>query len=274
MTEHLDLDALADVLAQPGEALPEHLTGCADCQAALTALETAVGQVGTALTALPQPPVPDDLAGRLDAAVARERRGAGAAPATTVTPLAAAPGRRPRWLLVAGGLAAAAVLVTGGLLAHGGSSTPPTADRQQATGAAPGIARSSTGNAYAKDGKALAAALPGLLKGDAPAASADAGATAAESAPKAPAPTRPLASVDPLAALRTSDALASCLASLSDPSDPGVPLALDYATFDGQPALVVVLPATKPDKVDVFVVGAGCSAKDAALLFFTRLPRP
>jgi len=36
----------------------------------------------------------------------------------------------------------------------------------------------------------------------------------------------------------------------------------------------VVLPAAKPDKVDVFVVGAACSQADARVLFFTRLARP
>ena len=38
--------------------------------------------------------------------------------------------------------------------------------------------------------------------------------------------------------------------------------------------MVVILPSAKANKVDVYVVGAGCVAKDSQLLFFTRLPKP
>ena len=79
---------------------------------------------------------------------------------------------------------------------------------------------------------------------------------------------------DPLAALRTTAGLARCLASLTDATDPGLPLALDYASFNGRPALVVVLPSEKADKVDVLVVPPGCAQADGQLLYFTRLPRP
>lgn len=266
MTAHLDRDALADVLA--GEPSDPHLDGCADCRAALAELATAVGQVEAALAALPAPAVPAGAEDRLLAALAQERAGApspASAPATvTVMPADAGPAARsrPRWLPVAGGVAAAAVLVTAGVLLSRGGTT--TAGR---TAGAPGsqIARSSTGTSYAKDGKALAAALPALLKGEA------SSSTAAQGAPRAA--TGAAAPADPLAALR-GDGLAPCLSSLSDPSDPGVPLALDYAAFEGKPALVVVFPASESGKVDVFVVGARCTAQDADVLFFTRLSKP
>ena len=54
-----------------------------------------------------------------------------------------------------------------------------------------------------------------------------------------------------LAPLRTPEGLASCLAALTDPAAStasSLPLALDYASFSGKPALVVVLPATKAGK--------------------------
>ncbi|MGZ6804863.1 MAG: hypothetical protein ACXVFU_17630 [Nocardioidaceae bacterium] len=273
MTAHLDRDALADVLA--GERSDPHLDGCAECRAALAELATAVGQVEGALAALPAPAVPAGAEERLLAALAREGAGtagevvpAGPAPATvTVMPADAGPGARsrPRWLPVAGGVAAAAVLVTAGVLLSRGGTT--TAGR---TAGAPGsqIARSSTGTSYAKDGKALAAALPALLKGGA------SSAAGAQSAPRAATTSGTTSgSADPLAALR-GDGLAPCLASLSDPSDPGVPLALDYAGVEGKPALVVVFPASESGKVDVFVVGARCTAQDADVLFFTRLSKP
>ena len=76
--------------------------------------------------------------------------------------------------------------------------------------------------------------------------------------------------------LRTADGLAACLAALLPPDDTSVrPLAVDYAAYQGQPALVVLLPADDaPEKVDVFVVGAGCTVGDDQTLFFTRLDRP
>jgi hypothetical protein len=76
--------------------------------------------------------------------------------------------------------------------------------------------------------------------------------------------------------LRTPEGLASCLTAVLPPEDPAVrPLAVDYAVYQAQPALVVVLPAAgTPDKVDVFVVGADCAVGNDATLFFTRLDRP
>ncbi len=277
MSEHLDLDALADVLA--GQAEGPHLEGCDACRASLAELELALAQVTDLLHALPDPELPEGLAERLDAAVALERRTARAGAGATVTPLAARRGLR--WMPVAGGIAAAAVLVTGGIVLTHGSGRSPKATTAAGAGT---IARSSTGTAYARDGKALAAELPALLKGNAPANDSRAGmsSTAGVNPQSAPlsAP-QPSAGVnkgapvqDPLAALRGTTGLAACLSALTDPHDPGVPLALDYATFDGQPALVAVLPSAKSDKVDVFVVGAGCSAADANLLFFARLAKP
>ncbi len=80
---------------------------------------------------------------------------------------------------------------------------------------------------------------------------------------------------DGLAMLRTPEGLAACLSSLLPPDEPDlVPLAVDYATYAGQPALAVLLPDPDPAQVSVFVVGAGCSAEDDGTLFFLRAPRP
>ncbi|MCW2606441.1 MAG: hypothetical protein JWO60_1134, partial [Frankiales bacterium] len=91
-------------------------------------------------------------------------------------------------------------------------------------------------------------------------------------APPAGASTR--TSPDPLARLREPDELAGCLAELSGPDADGVPLALDYASFEGRPALLVVLPSAREGKVDVFAVAAGCRAGDDQTLYFSRLDRP
>ena len=326
MSEHLDLDALADVLADgpyghgdgggTGRSSGEraaHLASCAGCTGRLTELEVAVGHVAGALAALPEPELPAGLAERLDAAMAAERdraatgrpaipgdtkaavtQGAKASAATAdVVPLAGRRGGAPRWLSIAGGVAAAAAVVFGGvLLTQQGGSSNTTASKASARLL---VAMNSTGTAYAKDGKALAAALPALLKGSstqafaASSGSADSTASTGDTNPapatgNSPSPNviapkatqlRSLAPPqDTLATLRGTAGLASCLSGLTDPGDPGVPLAVDYATFDGKPAMVVILPSAKASKVDVYVVGAGCVAKDSQLLFFTRLPKP
>ncbi len=79
---------------------------------------------------------------------------------------------------------------------------------------------------------------------------------------------------DGLARLREPAALASCLAGLLPVDQPDArPLALDYAAYQGAPALAVLLDDPDPAKVSVFVVGPTCVKGDEALLFFTRLDR-
>lgn len=271
---HLDLDALADVLA--GGPQPEHLQSCPSCRARLDELGTATTGVAATLAALPVPPMPDDLADRLSRAVEQA-----AAPApTNVLPLDER--RRMRWLPALGAVAAAAVLVVGGVLvANRGGGGAPSRTSDQA-GSSTGYAVNDSGANY--DAKQLAAALPGLLKGQAHAAAAPKAAAGLKAQAPAPVPTGERAgdqtyaaasgAADPLAPLRDTAGLARCLSSLTDPSESGLPLALDYASYQGTPALVVVLPSSKPDKVDVFVVPVGCARADGALLYFTRLPKP
>ena len=277
------LDALADVLAT--EATPvvaEHIDGCPVCGPALADLQAVLPAVGVALAGLPDVPAPTWLQERLTAALAAEQSGAAARPVSgsaptpftepsaapipapvaglaTVLPL---PARRPRsWLPWAGGVAAAAVLVVGGLVLGGRGSSPSTSLATSAAGRlAPGPVVNNTGTNYGRDGKVLAAAVPRLL--------------AATETPKAAAgSTAASAPMTALARLRTPAGLASCLASLTSPDVPGVPLAIDYAAYAGQPALVAVLPSTRTGKVDVFVLGADCSATDAKVLYFTRVTR-
>ena len=272
MSRHLDLDALADVLAG---AEDPHLETCEPCRARLAELSAALPTVGAALAALPDPPVPPDLEQRLLGALAEARR-----PATAdVLPLVRS---RTRWLPALGAVAAAAVLVTGGVLLaqRGGSGGTATT-----TAGSRGYAVSETGTNYTGTPASLSAALPALLAGHAQGVgAADSAATpaplaerqaskAAQSPGAVMGPLTPPAT-DPLAPLRTTAGLARCLASLTDPGDNGLPLALDYASFNGSPALVVVLPSVKPGKVDVLVVPPGCAQADGALLYFTRLPKP
>jgi hypothetical protein len=270
-TSHLDVDDLADVLA--GEPEPAHLAGCAACRARLDELAAAMPEVTQALLAAPLPPMPDDLLARIEERLAAARSEQSAE--GDVLPMRA---RRNRWVPWASGAAAAAVLVVGGLLlTQGGGHS--SGDRAITAAGAAGYKVNDTGTNYSK--AALKGALPSLLSGTAR-------HVAPEAAPQKlsePAPTGTAADTtkagsfgavvaDPLAELRTTTGLARCLNSLTDPSQTGLPLALDYASFEGKPALVVVLPSSTAGKVDVFVVPPGCAKADGSLLYFTRLPRP
>ena len=273
MSTHLDLDALADVLADgPAGADATHLASCPACRARLDELAAALPAVSSALAALPAPVPPAGLEERLLAAVADAAR-----PGTAdVLPMSS---RRTRWLPALGAVAAAAVLVTGGILVAQqgtGSRTP----NDSAAGAKT-YAVNDSGTDYRGTPASLSAALPRLLAGGAVGTRAlDAAAPMAESQKAesrkgaSPAAGLSAASPDPLAELRTTAGLARCLASLTDPADEGLPLALDYASFEGTPALVVVLPSVKAGKVDVMVVPAGCAQADGQVLYFTRLPKP
>ena len=277
--EHLDLDELADVLA--GAADP-HVDGCAQCRADLAELRAIDDDVRSRLALLPTPALPPDVAERLDDALAQEppftESGSGA-----VTTLPVRRDRAQRWLPAA----AAAVLVLGGAAfgvtqlagddggadqatSAGGDSAGTLEDRLD-------LVRNSTGRDYT--GRAdLATAAPDLLAGSsqvtmaapAPAAGAESDARASADAPAAAAMT-----ADPLATLRTDAGLAECLLALLPPDDPSAaPLALDYASFKGTPAMVVLLPSALPRKIDVFVVGAGCTRANDSVLFYTSVDAP
>jgi len=310
---HLDLDGLADHLAGEVDA-GLHLTTCGGCTARLAELEAAEHLVLAALRSIDDPPLPAAVADPLMAAVAAEpplvepTATSPAAPApvpasrgATVVALEERRGRRA-WMPAA---AAGVVLAAGGLLGYavvsgsqdGDSSESATAGRvgdapaAEARGAFPTLA---SGLDYA-DPTALTAALPSVLDGSARQDSAQDQPLADAQLPGSPLPDtqlpatpQPAGSVpagdpsaltapaaDPLARLRDPVALADCLAVVLDPADPSQqPLALDYATYRGQPALAVVLPDPDPARLSVFVVGPACSRADDDLQFFTRVTRP
>lgn len=291
MSEHLDQDGLADVLAaEPAPGFLQHLELCWDCRAALAELRSALDRVGGVLAALPAPTSPAGLADRLETTVADERQrlataaAAGSASATRPAALSARRHVKPRrWVgglpAAAAAAAAAAVVIGGVLLTQQGSNHPtgsPAAGRgaQDPTG---DIAINNTGTAYGTDRAALAAELPTLLsgkpfkplraQGTGAASTTTGGSDRSPALLAAPAP-------DPLTALRQNAPLAACLSSLSDPNDPRLPLAVDYGSYAGTPALVVVLAAPVKDKLDVYFVGAACSASDAHVLLFDRVSRP
>ena len=267
---HADLDALADALAaeSDGLPLPDHLQACPECAAALSALRAALAPVAADLAALPAvPPVPAVLEQPVRP-VATGLAAATVLPAAEVTSLDERRGGAPRWLLFGGGIAAAAVLVVGGGLLLASNATD-SASKSTASSPREQFPVSATGADY-RTPTALQSALPRLLKGEQQ--SVDSLAQ-----PEKATPVTQSGGTDPLARLRTPAALATCLASLTGPDDTSLPLALDYASWKGQPALIVVLPAAKPSKVDIWVVAATCAQldpNDANLLQYVKTDRP
>lgn len=279
---HLDLDALADALAgQGGEQTRGHLSSCGSCSSRLAELEAAEARVVAALGALPDPPLPDGLAERIEAVLRAEpapTAGAGA----SVTAL---PARAPRRRLLPAAAAAVLVLTGAGLGVSlvGGGADEQTSKAGGSTAGAPPL--SSSGADYA-DPAAVTGVLPAVLAGGAgPGVSDSSAGTAADAAPPEAATSQdaratsqlpaPAAAEDPLARLRTPEGLADCLSAVLPPEEPDLqPRALDYAQFRGQPALAVLLPDPDPGKVSVYVVGPACAAADAAVLGFFRVDAP
>lgn len=289
---HLDLDALADTLAGEGSGA-DHLASCGSCTSRLAELTAAEARVTAVLATLPPPPMPDGLAERLSAAIAAEAP-LRAQASTTVTPL---PSREPRrrWLPAA---AAAVLLASGAGIGYAVLEAPGGNDEGASTAAGADLVLNASGTDYG-DEAAVAAVLPQVLQGaaggevsagsvpdtarsesdSADSAAADSGAggtsqTQSDAAATMQAPAMAFGE-DPLARLRTADGLADCLSALVPPEEPDLqPLALDYAQFQGAPALAVVLPDPDPAKVSVFVVGPACAQGNEDLLKFLRVDAP
>jgi hypothetical protein len=276
--DHLSADILADLLegllgSADARRAEEHLRDCARC----TADRLALTEVSGLLADAPDVgPVPDDVAERLDTALAAERRGTAAA--VTVTPLAA-----PRPAFGMRVLQAAAVLVlllAGAGLAvtaiqgGGGERSTSEAGGVAADAASPQSAAAfpvtASGRNWSQE--TLPEAVPQLVDGSlAPPVPKDATAGDGSAAPEAGA-SRELAD-NPVGRLAGGPDLANCVTALGD--GPVTPLAVDLASWQGSPAAVVVLPTPDdPSTVDAWVVDPDCAQADAKVLYFARVARP
>lgn len=308
-----DLDLLADLLA--GEGTDEQVARVAASPAlsqVLADLSDAADLVVADLATLPDVAPPAGFDARLAAALAAEpgppARSTSTPGGQTVVPLAEARsahaersrgGSSPWPLRVAAGVLGLGLLGGVGVLL---SQTGGSSDNGNLAASAPqpkAAPTTASGRDYS-DARGLAEALPQLLAitqardaasaaegaagsstnasgtatgGSGPAASSEVQAPAPLQAPArgaAPAP----ADLTALDRLRTPAGLTACLDALELPTGTQ-PLLLDYATWKGRPALVVLLPvAAQPTQVEAYVVGAGCQAGNEELLFFGRLDRP
>jgi len=247
--------------------------------------------------------MPPEVAARLDAVIAEERRTAASATASaspTADPADAAPsshasvtvlptpeerrGPSLRAFKIVGGIAAAALVVVGGVSLAGtlgdgsGSESVTSAGASAAsTGAkdASGVAISASGTQYT--GPSLAAQAADLVTGRIVVTSGT-GATA----PSVPSPesTPGLASggVTPTrssayaaAVPLPADRAATCVNGLTD-GDGSTAVAIDSGTFNGKAALVVVVTDPEdPAALRVFVTATDCSPN---FLQYQQIARP
>ena len=237
------------------------------------------------LAGLPAVAMPADLAARLDAALADAALAPAAA--TTVVPISSARSARwrdPRILKVA----AAVVLVLGGGLAIkaiSGSNNNSGSTTAAAAGGAPRAEQLSANSAHAYSSDTLAADIRALVAGKLPKDLVAPDSTAGGTPTPAATPLPPSASPgtaysgkldEPLRQLTSSvNTLAPCIATLEADITAVTPFAIDAGTYDGRPALIVVLP-NKEDAAyyDVFIVGAKCGqGNDADFIAYRRVPR-
>jgi len=277
---HLDLDAIADVeegLAPRADeqAARAHLDECAQCRQRLAQLRTT----RALLTTLPAEAMPAAVVTRVDQALS-----AAADNSPTIVPMA----RRNRFWntpAIAGVAAAVAILVLVGAVVvgnvthrHSSPSAGPAgvaAPDRPAAGAAD-VKEWATGTNYTPQN--IADKVPALVTGTPPSPGTldktfGAGASAGSAVP-APTVTGATGTYS-LQQLRSSrTAVIGCGRILAG-GVPTVPVAVDFARFNGKQAVVVVLPAVDhaATDLDVWVLPGTCSSSTIPL-FIRRVPRP
>lgn len=271
-SEHLELDQLADLdedLLTPADttAAEEHLAGCGECRRRRADLRTTRALLST----LPADPMPAAVATRIDAALA-------ALPSATIVPLAGR--RRSRWRAhptMAGlGAAATVAALVGALVvaraeshhssSDGGGTAASGATSRQAPLPLP--AALATGTKYTAHN--LGTTVPGLLHPQ-----------QALLAPASPGPqtaagtAKSSASAVPAALTRlfgSTAALDACVRSVETGGALVKPLAIDFATYEGAPSLLIVLPGLDTGTIDAWFVGPGCDATNENLVTYKSVP--
>ncbi len=271
MNEAPDLDLLADFAAGALDGTPQAAEVAAriatdpDWAELHAALVRADEAVRADLAALPAPTIPSDIAARLDEALAGEERAG-----RTVVPLR----RRKSWALAGSSVAAGIALLAGGVFGYQLMTTDGQRDSGTSTASAPESTKSLADTpAGAEPPKAAApGSAPELYSGSRTTGTAYRAETLDGQVSALVRATR-LESQDSLTGQKASvlgvlsrlaspPALAGCLAALGVDARP---LAVDFATFSGSPAAVIVLPGQKAGAADVAIVGPDCGLAGADL---------
>jgi anti-sigma factor RsiW len=261
---HLDYDTLSELaegLLSDARAASadEHLATCPECQDR----SAEIADVPRLLAETPVPPMPAELASRIDQALAAE-----AESSVSVVSLEARRNRRRARFLSA---AAAAVIVVGGgaVIGHALLTGSVSSDNQTAQ-SQPVQDRTGSPGARAPATKPSALQAPGEAGGSSGYQAVQSGTdyTAARfgdqlSAELAKGESRAKAELAPRP-------LSGCVGRVAQGK---VPLLVDMAKYEGQPATVIVLPGARADRLDVWVVGPNCSATDTAMIKHVQTSR-
>lgn len=240
---HLDYEALAELAeglldGEQAASAGEHLAGCPECRER----EAELSEVSRILAEAPVPPMPAELAARIDAALAAERT----APAISGELHAA---RLRRFRVLSAAAAAVVVLGGGATVAKIMSQSSVTADKGQSlevTSPSHPVPNNSPQIAQGRRPDAEGAHYPVVSTGtDYRTATLTAQVNAALKQTSGPA--------------RVSDTAgqAACVAAAS----PGrTPLLVDVgARYKGARATVIVLSSATPGSLDVVIAGPGCT---------------
>jgi hypothetical protein len=241
------IDLLADLhagLLDPPEAdeLRSRVESDPDSRGTLAALDATQ----RSLAALPRPRMPEDVAARIDAAIAGEAAARAAAPAgAPVVDLTAERARR-RGLITGAGILAAAAIIAVFIVVN---LTGGTTGGQPNAGSSPSAGQ--TGVTTRPDPGTRPLALSSDNLGEA----LDDTLGAAEYGPLA----------DP-------SRLAGCLGANGAGQDAAAPVGAKQVTLDGEPGVLIVLPAgSNPPKWRLLVVGPECGPGQPAALADTTV---
>lgn len=263
---HLDYDTLADLAEgllpdSRAASADAHLAGCTECRDRSAELTN----VTRLLAEAPMPPMPAELASRIDEAIAAEATTSG-----SVVSLDSRRGRRRIRILSA---AAAAVVVVGGGAVVGHSLMTGSVTTESGSAQSQPV-QDRTGSPAAKRQQQAPNALKGSAGG---AAGAGGGYLALRSGTDYTASGlgRQLSGQLSQGDSRTTEELATeqlsgCVRRVTQGR---MPLLVDVARYEGRPATVIVLPGTDSGRFDVWIVRPACSASDPAVIRHTQAVR-
>lgn len=264
---HLDYDALADLAEgllddDHAASANAHLDYCADCRERSAEL----ADLSRILAEIPVPPMPAELATRIDDAIRAESM-------STAT-VASLEERRGRRHLRVFSIAAATVVAIGGAAVVGNSLVNSSSLHKKDAKASSDNPAGASADASGKEGHPGIRSAPGDA-GQSPtpgpyemtrSGTSYRGDTLARqvSAFLKP-PSQRLRHMDTAA----KPAIADCVAFVGKGQTPAL---VDAARFDGRPATVIVLPGG-PGSWNVVVVGPKCAAQNADLIKTVQIPR-